>query len=253
MNKDLDINNNLLLSWEDSLIIWGILFIVQIFVFSIITELLLGITGWNFNIVSLILGMYGNPMGLWLGVFITEIGTLLISIFYLKIRRKKNLKLKKFIKIENFNSYNIYTALFFVPVIFLTGILISYIQSFFYFDPQGFFIYNTVFTPKNVIQLVIWIIIMLLLVGPSEEIVFRRIIQRGFQNTFKRRGTHKLVPVIISSLLFSVYHVDFSKFIPIFFMGFILGYLYLITDSSLVCGLSHGVYDAVSIIIMFIF
>lgn len=253
MNNKISSNDNLLIIWKDSLIIWGILFIVQIFIFSLVTSFLLTITDWSLNALDFFLGARGNPLGLWFGVLVTEFGTLLISLFYLRQTKKERYEFNQLIKIENFNIDNILKAIIFVPIIFFTGIIISFIQSFFFFNPTDNFIYSTIYSPSNFLELSIWIIFMLLIVGPVEEIVFRGIIQKGIQNTFEKNGNPKWISLIISSLLFSAFHVDISRFIPIFFMGLILGYLFLTTDSSLVCGLSHGIYNAVSIIIMFIF
>jgi len=137
-------------------------------------------------------------------------------------------------------------------VTFFTGIIVSIIQSLFIQDPSHSYTYNLVFSPKNGWELLIWISIMLLVVGPVEEIVFRGIIQKGIQNTFKKYEKPEWYSIFLGSLLFTIYHVDLLHFIPIFFMGLLLGLVFYFTDSSLVCALTHGVYDVISITLMFL-
>ena len=247
MNEEETLIETKQIDWKDSLILWIALFIVQLFVFTSIIASIYQLTGWNWLINF---GITGNIIGTWLGVLLTELGTLLISIFYLRITNKYNFNFTDQFSIEELRENNIFLALIFVPIIFFVGIIISYIQSFFFYNPAEQFIYNTIYSPKNIFELIIWIVIMLFLVGPVEEIVFRGIIQQGFQNTLI--GTQKWISIIIGSLLFSIYHIDLSNLIPIFFMGLFLGFLYYRTKSTIICAISHGLYNAVSIFIIFI-
>jgi membrane protease YdiL (CAAX protease family) len=237
------------LNWMDALIVWAILLLIQILVFSLLLAYFLDITGWRFYPFFIIIG---NASGVWLGVLVTEVGTLSVSILILMSYKKECLNIKELTGPDKVNTDTISLALILVPVIFLTGMLVNLIQSFFIYNPTESYIYDSIYGPKNILELLVWIGIMLTLVGPCEEFVFRGMIQKSLQNSFKEKGKSEWYAVIIGSILFAVFHLDFFKFIPILFMGFLLGYLFLKTDSSLICAISHGLYDAVSIIIIFL-
>ncbi|MFX1451106.1 MAG: lysostaphin resistance A-like protein [Promethearchaeota archaeon] len=251
MNNDSEFNaGETQLFWIDSFFMWVLLILIQIFFFSVITIIILRITGWNFNDIFLLFGIYGSPFGVWLSVLVTEIGTLLISLGYLKYLRKKNIGIKKLTGIKEFNLRNNLLGIIYIPLIFFTGIIISNIQSFFFEIPSDTFIYGLIFKPKNIWELLIWIIMMFAVVGPIEELVFRGIIQKGFRNTFEEIEKPNWLAAIIGALLFSVFHVDLIRFLPILFMGLLLGLVYNSTDSSMVCAITHGTYNSITIILM---
>ncbi len=253
MKNSLNTNDKeMILSWKHSIYLWVLLFLIQIFLFSTLTSLILKISGWNFNELLLILGIYGPTYSVWLSVFVTEFGTLIISLCYLRFFMKKHPAIKDIAGIENFNSSNNLLALGFVPIIFFTGTFINNLQTFFFDSSVNNFIYDVIFRPKNYWELIIWIIIMFTLVGPIEEIVFRGIIQKGFQNKFKEIETPEWYAIFFSGILFSIFHLDLSTIIPIFFMGILLGLVYYKTDSSIVCAITHGSYDVVTIILIFL-
>lgn len=246
------INKKRILLWKDSFFIWSILILIQIVLFSILIALLLEISGVRINPFFQFFGIYGSSIGIWMGVFVTEIGTLLISIYYLKIFKIENLKMNELAGINEFNFHNLLLGAYFVPIIFFTGNIVSYIQSIFIYSPNESSLYYLIYKPSNIWELIVWIVIMLIIVGPCEEIVFRGIIQKGFQNSFKKNEKPEWYAIFFSSLLFSIFHVDLPHFLPIFFMGLLLGMIFYYTNSSLICAVSHGIYDSFSIILIFL-
>lgn len=60
-----------------------------------------------------------------------------------------------------------------------------------------------------------------------EELLFRGIILQGFLNF----GYKKYYALLISSCMFSIYHFNFYQMIPAFFLGTIIGWSYLISNS----------------------
>jgi len=79
----------------------------------------------------------------------------------------------------------------------------------------------------------------ILLVGVSaavgEELLFRGIIQRYFVANMP--SPH--VGIIVSSLLFGIFHMQLSRFLPLAFLGLLLGYSYYYTKSIWVPILLH--------------
>ncbi|HYG49982.1 MAG TPA: CPBP family intramembrane glutamic endopeptidase [Flavobacteriales bacterium] len=77
----------------------------------------------------------------------------------------------------------------------------------------------------------------------GEELLFRGIFQRLFIKLF--RNVH--VAVIICAALFSFLHFSYYGFIPRFFMGLVLGYIYLATANIWYCMFFHFLNNAFAV------
>lgn len=86
----------------------------------------------------------------------------------------------------------------------------------------------------------ILIIVLAALPAIAEELFFRGVVQTLLQNT--SLGT--IGAIIISSLSFSLMHLEFDNFFAIWFMGIVLGYLYFITQNLWVSIIAHFVNNA---------
>ena len=63
--------------------------------------------------------------------------------------------------------------------------------------------------------------------GPlTEEIFFRGFVLGGLRRRFGNRGA-----LVLSAGLFALFHIDPTIYVPIFFFGIVLGWLYLHTGS----------------------
>lgn len=89
--------------------------------------------------------------------------------------------------------------------------------------------------------------VTILLVGPTEELIFRGIVQGTFS-----RAYGPVVGVVGASLVFSSIHLpsllgagQFTTLAIIFALGGLLGILYELTDNILVPIVVHGLYNAV--------
>lgn len=78
-----------------------------------------------------------------------------------------------------------------------------------------------------------------------EEIVFRAVLFNFFS---RRLGV--LAGVIVTSLIFSVFHLNATSFIVLFLLGVVLQVLYIKTKSIYSCMLFHAVHNSVAILIM---
>jgi len=113
------------------------------------------------------------------------------------------------------------------------------------------------FSSLNVFQLVLYILTMIFIVGTSEEILFRGFMQKGLiRSKLGVKGG-----IILSAFIFAMIHVvfflyDFDyffiSFIPYFFISLLLGWLYYWRNENLIAVMiTHGVYDALTLIIFF--
>jgi membrane protease YdiL (CAAX protease family) len=84
-------------------------------------------------------------------------------------------------------------------------------------------------------QLILAVVVVSILPGIGEELVFRGIIQREFY-----RGTRNIhVSVWVSAAIFSAIHMQFFGFIPRMLLGALFGYLYYWSGSLTMSMLAH--------------
>lgn len=79
--------------------------------------------------------------------------------------------------------------------------------------------------------------------GICEEIMFRGFLMRFFE------GNGKKAAVIISALLFAVFHLDPYRLLPTFLLGILLGYLTIRSGNMINSMLSHTINNALAVLI----
>jgi membrane protease YdiL (CAAX protease family) len=114
------------------------------------------------------------------------------------------------------------------------------------------------FIPANILELILLIAMMILVVGPSEEVIFRGFTQRGWDRYLGTKWG-----LLFTALLFTFFHVIpilvpielfLLLFPPYFVISLMLGVLYVWRKENLIaCIIGHGLYNALAIIIAFLF
>jgi len=92
------------------------------------------------------------------------------------------------------------------------------------------------------------IIMIGFLAAVGEELLFRSVLIRLFNNWFN--NVH--VAVIVSSLLFSAFHLQFFGFIPRFFLGLLFGYLFVWSGSVWLPILAHFMNNASAVVVYYL-
>ncbi len=87
----------------------------------------------------------------------------------------------------------------------------------------------------DVLHLVLNIFVLALVPAICEELFFRG----AMQNIFVQWCGSKHCAVVITAVIFSLAHGDIFAFFPRFFLGVLLGYLFLYSGSLLVSSLAH--------------
>ncbi|MHA1732605.1 MAG: lysostaphin resistance A-like protein [Promethearchaeota archaeon] len=110
---------------------------------------------------------------------------------------------------------------------------------------------------QNAWQVVVLVIAMVLVVGPSEELLFRGFVQQGLQKSW---GTP--VAVVVTALMFTFAHVIpiliplevvVVFFLPYFVISLALGCLMLLRKNNILsCIVAHGFYNSLLIVLNFV-
>jgi membrane protease YdiL (CAAX protease family) len=87
-------------------------------------------------------------------------------------------------------------------------------------------------------------ILLLGIVAPlSEEILFRGIILKGLVSRYSPTKA-----ILISAILFSLFHLNLYQFFGAFMIGLLLGYLYFRMKSVLPCILAHSITNLLAVL-----
>ncbi len=101
---------------------------------------------------------------------------------------------------------------------------------------------------KTYADLLVNLFIVALLPAISEEMFFRGILQTRFVQMFKSID----LGVILAAFVFSFAHFEFFTFLPRFFLGLVLGYLFVYTESLWSNILLHFTNNAMGVILYFV-
>ena len=82
----------------------------------------------------------------------------------------------------------------------------------------------------------------------GEEMVFRGVIQKKLKNIL--RNPH--IAIIITAFIFSAIHMQFFGFLPRFFLGIILGYLFYYSGSLWMPIIAHFINNALAVLLMYL-
>lgn len=96
----------------------------------------------------------------------------------------------------------------------------------------------------NLKNIILNIFILGLLPAMAEEFLFRGVIQKLFIGWTQKPW----LGVLLTAFLFSFIHFQFLTFLPRFFMGIVLGYLFLWSRSLIVPILAHFIYNSLNIV-----
>ncbi|TFG07286.1 MAG: CPBP family intramembrane metalloprotease [Promethearchaeota archaeon] len=124
---------------------------------------------------------------------------------------------------------------------------------------------ETLITGMDILILILMVIMMLVIVGPTEEILFRGFMQRGLVRTIG-----EFWGIIITAFIFAIIHLVallfylitpvvffilfVLLFVPYLAISLMLGLLFRWRDENLIAVIiTHGVYNSLTLIIAFLF
>jgi len=92
------------------------------------------------------------------------------------------------------------------------------------------------------------IFLIAILPALCEELFFRGVLQNLLVKLFN--NIH--IGILSSALFFALIHIDFYTFLPIFFIGLIFGYLYVLTGNIFISIVLHFLYNFSSLSIYYL-
>jgi membrane protease YdiL (CAAX protease family) len=237
--------------WKAAIILALIMILMNLLILSSIQHGFLVLTGWQFDPFSGAITSPGNIFGPWLGTISGELVILGLTLFFVIYICKNKLRALNF---RWPSLKHTLIAIGGVSLAYGASIIGGILQYFLTGPDPNEGSYNLLYQTSNAFDLIIWVLLMMCVVGPCEEIFARGFVQQGFQNSCKSKKIPIFVGIIIASFLFALAHLNFYQIIPLFLVGLILGLIYYYTDNNaMASALTHGLYNALIIILLFLF
>ncbi len=104
---------------------------------------------------------------------------------------------------------------------------------------------------RNPVELIMWILVMFILVGFTEEVLFRGFLQRRMEMYFRSQGvsSYRIQALVISSFIFALIHLDIIGLPIRFILGLFLGDLAQRRNYNIVGpSIAHGFNNSMLII-----
>lgn len=194
------------------------------------------------GIALIFLGGYVQSIEIYSGLLITQYLIILFpTILYLKIRGYSMKNVLKLNKVSIKQTIIIpFIVIFAYPVgAFLNYLFILLLSNFIKIRPAPIPI------PKSSPEFILGLIVISLSPGICEEILFRGMIM----SSYERLGKNKAI--IISSVLFGIYHFNLQNLLGPIFLGIIFGFIVYKTDSIYSSMIAHGANNAIALAISY--
>ena len=168
---------------------------------------------------------------------LTALIVILISSILVKLDFKKAFKFQKF----DFKQF-MYLLLLLVGTRVLSEYIITIIANLF---PKLVDDFGVVANTLTVDNIYLGLLTIAILPAIAEELLFRGIVYNSFT---KKYGP--IIGIIISALLFGIYHMNWLQGINAFFLGLVFGYAYYKTKSIFAPMIMHFLNNAYGVILM---
>jgi len=170
-----------------------------------------------------------DSLGLMPYLFYTQlVSVLLPALLYLLITHYKELVDWANLKLPNNNHFFMYSIMLLLlsyPLIQLSADLNKYMPFADFLSEEGKYIeglMKQILIMNSPTDFLLKLLIIALLPAIGEELFFRAIIQNELLSSIGKKD----VAIILTAIIFSAFHLQFDGFLPRFFLGLILGYVY---------------------------
>lgn len=191
----------------------------------------------------LLLGSLVQSKEIYSGLIVTEYLIILLpTITYLKAR---GYSLKKVLKLNRISAKEV--ALIFLIVIFSypVGVFLNYLMilllsNFTELKPTPIPI------PQNTGEYLLGLLVISLSPGICEEVLFRGMVMSSYDKLGKKKA------IIISAILFGMFHFNLQNLVGPIFLGIIFGLIVYKTNSLFSTMIAHGVNNAIATTIAYL-
>jgi len=170
-----------------------------------------------------------DKLGLKAYLFYTQIMSVLLpAVLFLLIVHYKNLAGWVKLKLpanRHFFMYSIMLLILSYPLIQLSAQLNEYMPFADFLSEESDYIeelMKQILVMNSPVDFVVNLVIIALLPAIGEELFFRAIIQNELLASINKKD----IAIILTAVIFSAFHLQFDGFLPRFFLGLILGYVY---------------------------
>lgn len=190
------------------------------------------------GLLLLFVGFLVQRYELYLGLLVTEYILILIpSIIFIKLR---GLSLKRVLRLNGFTFkqlvYTILMVLFSYPIaVFLNLIVMNIINLFTEFMP------TTVPIPVTPREFLISFIVIAVTPGICEEVMFRGPILSAYESLGYKKA------IIISALLFGIFHFNITNLVGPTFLGMVLGVVALKSNTIFLPMIGHTLNNTIAL------
>jgi|GEM_PF-244547 len=203
--------------------------------------------GALFSFVVIIFLYLGTRVQEWntnYGMIITEFGLIFLPPVLFLIIFKFDIK-----KVMRLNNPGI------INILLIFGIMVFSLPVIGVLNIFNFWVIKQIFGKYEVFQapissgswgLLIGVLIIGVSAGICEEVLFRGVIQRGFEKLGAARS------IFITAFLFGLMHMDFQRFLGTFILGVLMGYLAYKSDSIFSSMFAHFANNSIAVCLTFV-
>jgi uncharacterized protein len=201
-----------------------------------------------FSIVMVILITIGSRVqknDAYPGILITEFVLILIPALAFLFIYKYDFR-----KVLRINKISILTLVIIFGIMVVAMLASTFINSLYLLAIKAIFgdiLLPSVPTAKDPLGILAGIIVIGMAPGICEEILFRGVIQRGFERFGAVRS------ILMTSILFGMFHLYFEKFLGTFLLGILIGFIAYRTNSIFGSMFAHFLNNSITVVVGFIY
>ncbi len=188
------------------------------------------------------LGYYLQVLNIYMGLIVTELVIIMVPVLiYIKW---KGADFREALRLKGISKGTLWLCVLITLCVYPVGLFLNLLGNL-ALSMFGELIPVPIPVAESLGEYVINILVIGLTAGVAEEVFFRGFILKGYEGFGQRKA------IIISALLFGIFHFNIQNFIGPVFLGLVFGYMAVRTGSIIAPIAGHFINNAVSVTFMF--
>lgn len=193
-------------------------------------------------VLLITLGYYLQVLNLYMGLLVTELIIILIpAVIYV---RWKGTDIKQAFRLNSISPATLWRCVLITLCIYPAGLFLNMLSNM-VLGLFGELIPISIPVADNGREYIINILVIALSAGVAEEAFFRGFLLNGYEHLGERKS------ILITAVLFGIFHFNIQNFIGPVFLGLVFGYLAIRTGSIIAPIAGHFINNAVSVTLMY--